>query len=105
MSAAKILLTIYGVLMLVGGWIGYAKAGSKASLITGIVSGILILIGVYLSGPQETFGQQFLTVITALLTFVFVIRLIKTHSFMPSGMLLIMSLIAFFISLSQLIRK
>ena len=49
---AKIVLAVYGVLMLGGGFMGYAKAGSKMSLIMGTVSAIVIFTGLYLSKPK-----------------------------------------------------
>jgi len=39
---AKIVLVVYGVLMLGGGFMGYVKAGSKMSLIMGAVSASVI---------------------------------------------------------------
>ena len=38
---------IYGIVSLVGGLIGYFKAGSKVSLISGGISGILLLVCSY----------------------------------------------------------
>ena len=43
---AKIILAVYGVLMLGGGFMGYAKAGSKMSLMIGIVSAMVHLPGI-----------------------------------------------------------
>ena len=40
---AQIVLAVYGVLMFGGGLMGYVKAGSKISLIMGIVSAVLLL--------------------------------------------------------------
>lgn len=105
MKPADILLSIYGLLMLVGGYMGYVKAGSKPSLITGIVSGILIFTGVYFSVTQVAFGRHLLTATTAALTAVFILRFMKTRTFMPSGLLMVASLIAFMISVGEIIRR
>ena len=91
MSLAKIILSIYGILMLGGGVMGYVKAHSKPSLIMGIISGILIFIGVYLLGTNVKAGMTLVTAVSALLTGVFFLRLLKTHAFMPAGMLLLLS--------------
>ena len=40
---AKIILAVYGVLMLGGGFMGYAKAGSKMSLIMGTALSLSLL--------------------------------------------------------------
>ena len=105
MSYIKILLGIYGVLMMVGGYIGYIKAGSKASLYMGIASGILILIGVMLMGNNPVVGYGLEAIISGLLVGVFLLRLLKTHAFMPSGMLLVLSVVALVLSLSHFFKK
>ena len=89
---------IYGILMLAGGIFGFMKAGSKASLITGIASGILIFTGVGLLGTAYATGRAVLAVTSFILSGVFGIRLLKTRKFMPSGMLLVLSLIASFLA-------
>ena len=47
---------IFGALTILGGVIGFVKAGSKASLIAGGISGLLILIAAWLvmSGNVKT---------------------------------------------------
>ena len=48
MNTAIIATTIYGVLLLIGGIIGYITARSKPSLISGVVSGLLLLATTFL---------------------------------------------------------
>lgn len=79
----------YGILVLIGGIAGYAKAKSQVSLISGSISGVLLLIaGIWqLSGNS---GGNFLAlVVTAVLIVVFALRLVKTRKFMPAGLVLI----------------
>ncbi len=47
MKLAAIVVAIYGLFTLIGGFIGYLKAGSRASLIAGGISGIVLLSCVY----------------------------------------------------------
>ena len=89
---------IYGILMLAGGIFGFVKAGSKASLVMGIISGILIFTGAALLGPAYTTGRAILAFTSFILSGVFGIRLFKARKFMPSGMLLVLSLIASFLA-------
>lgn len=89
---------IYGALMLLGGIFGFVKAGSKASLVMGIISGILIFAGVALLGPAYTTGRAVITFTSFILSGVFGIRLVKTRKFMPAGMLLVLSLVASFLA-------
>ena len=91
MPVVKIIFSIYGILMLGGGVMGYVKAKSTMSLIMGIISGILIFIGVYLMGSNARTGMMLVTAVSGMLTIVFLMRLLKTHAFMPSGMLLLLS--------------
>lgn len=89
-----IVLLVYAILMLVGGVIGYRAAGSKPSLISGVISGLL-LFGAF-AWSRSNAGGGFLSaaVLALLLAIVFTIRLAKTGRFMPSGMLLAISVIA-----------
>ena len=101
----KIFLALYGLLMLLGGYMGYAKAGSKISLITGLISGVIIFLGIYLSQNNPQLGIGIIAVTSGLLSVSFLMRFLKTQSFMPAGMLLVLSLIALAISLSQVLKS
>lgn len=98
----NIILGIYGLLMLAGGVIGYKKAGSKMSLIMGIISSVLIFMGLYLTQESPPKGYTLIAVSAVFLLGVFVKRLIKTKSFMPSGMLVIVNFLALVICLLKL---
>ncbi|MDB9528594.1 TMEM14 family protein [Oscillatoria sp. CS-180] len=87
MSPATLMTFIYGVLSIVGGIIGYVQAGSKPSLISGIITGILLLIaGVGLLQAQ-VWGFWLAIAVTLLLVIVFIFRLIKTRKFFPAGLM------------------
>ena len=105
MSLFKIALVVYGLLILAGGFMGWAKAGSQASLIAGVVSSVLIFWGTYLLGTTPKAGRIVVTVVSALLSIVFVLRFLKTHAFMPTGMLLLLSVAVLGLCISQLLRK
>ena len=101
------ILGIYGFLLLAGGFIGYKKAGSKMSLYMGIVSGLLIFVGAYLTTnmsvePQRSLRGFMLTaVVSGILVIVFIKRLLKTKKFMPLGMLIIVSVLVFIFSILE----
>ena len=80
---------IYGILAIVGGIIGYLTARSKPSLISGIVSGLLLLIGVLRAAQGIASGLWVVKIVTLVLVVVFIIRLIKTKKFMPAGLMVI----------------
>lgn len=104
MGLTKIILSVYGVLLLSGAYFGW-KAGSQISLIMGIVSGIIVLTSVYLSQSHPALGYGVLTATSSLLAVVFLMRLLKTGKMMPSGMLLLMSVVALGACLLYFIKK
>lgn len=92
----------YGVLALIGGIIGYVQAQSKASLISGSISGLLLII----AGVMQLQGQGLglmATVITAMLVTVFAIRLTKTRKFMPAGLMSLLGLVSLGLMVSELL--
>ena len=88
-----ILLVTYGVLTAIGGVIGSARAKSRASLISGLGSGIVLIAsgGFVLMGDRQ--GGYLGLLVTVLLTVVFAIRFAKTRAFMPSGLMLALSVL------------
>jgi uncharacterized membrane protein (UPF0136 family) len=86
-------LWIYIVLLLVGGLFGFFKAKSKVSLITSAISAaLLILTAIPLFQPA--IARTLADIIMAALLVVFAIRLSKTKKFMPSGMMLVVTVLA-----------
>lgn len=80
---------LYGLLSIVGGFMGYRQAGSKVSLFSGLISGLLLLLGAGLMLQGNVMGLQLARVIAGVLIVVFVSRLIKTQKFMPAGLMTI----------------
>lgn len=97
-----IILGIYGVLLLIGGVMGFKKAGSKMSLIMGITSGVLVFLGLYLAQQNPKNGYTLIALTAAFLTGIFIKRLLKTKSFMPSGLLVLASMTALAVCLYAL---
>jgi len=90
---ANMVLWIYIVLLLVGGMIGFFKAKSKVSLITSAVfAALLVLTRVGIFKPAVVAGT--VNLIMAVLLVVFAVRLAKTKKFMPSGLMLVVTLLA-----------
>jgi len=88
----KIIITAYGLLMILGAFLGF-KAGSKVSLIMGLVSGILVFGGLAIMRSNARMGLLFLSIIGGVLSVTFLMRFLKTQKVMPSGMLLTISIL------------
>ena len=89
---AGTVLWIYIVLLLVGGLMGFLKAKSKVSLITSAVfAAVLVLTqtGIFDSGV----ARNLVNVLLAVLLVVFAVRLAKTKKFMPSGLMLVLTIL------------
>ncbi|MDA0266928.1 MAG: hypothetical protein O2890_11970 [Cyanobacteria bacterium] len=87
MTVPAIATFVYGVLSLVGGWMGYQQAGSKVSLISGSITGILLLIASFALFQGLGWGPWLGIAVTALLVVTFVVRLVKTRKVMPAGLM------------------
>lgn len=89
--------TIYGILLIIGGIMGFVKAHSKWSLITGLISGALILLATKRGSFNSRMQHFSVALISLLLATFFYFRFNTTHLFMPSGLMLILSALNFVI--------
>ena len=87
----KMIFIGYAVFLFVGAYFGWKK-GSSVSLAAGLGSGLLMVFSLWLMTLNPRGAYVFIACLTGVLSIVFLIRLIKTHSFMPSGMLLVVTL-------------
>ena len=104
MSAFNSVGLAYGIFLLVGAFFGF-KAGSNISLVMGLVSGALVLLSVFLAGSNFVLGVRLLALMSGILSIVFLMRLVKTSKFMPSGMLLLVSCAVLIFCISQMLKK
>jgi uncharacterized membrane protein (UPF0136 family) len=92
MSPIALIYGAYALLLIVGGLMGYTQAKSKASLIAGIISGVvfavLALLGVHSEKPASVVGM----LVAFVLAIVFLMRFVKTRKPMPSLMLCLLSI-------------
>lgn len=103
MNPGMIAAIAYGTLAIVGGIMGYAQAQSKMSLISGSISGILLIIGGVLQLQGQAWGLVLATVVTVALILVFGIRLAKTRKFMPAGLMMLLGVPALAAMINQLV--
>jgi uncharacterized membrane protein (UPF0136 family) len=86
-------LWIYIVLLVVGGLIGFLKAGSKVSLQMASAFAVALILLAIPDLFAAGFRRGAINVLLAVLLIVFTIRLVKTKKFMPAGMMVIATLI------------
>jgi len=87
-------LWIYIVLLLVGGLIGFFKAKSKVSLMTSTVFAVILILTAIPGILDPSLRGKLANIIMALLLIVFAVRLAKTKKFMPSGLMLVVTIAA-----------
>lgn len=95
---------IFGALTILGGVMGFVKAGSRASLIAGGVSGALILVAAWLMMTGRVQAGLILgLVVSTLLEVRFFPALVKTRKVMPAGMMAVLSMIGSVLSILTLV--
>lgn len=76
-----------GGLVAVGGIVGFAKKGSKASLLAGVTfGGLLIGSGIMISGESQYQGHALATATSGIMTIAMGQRFLSTGKFMPAGL-------------------
>ncbi len=104
MSLGAIVLLVYALLMLAGGIVGYAKAGSMPSLVTGIASAVVLVLCWVLARQSAAAGFGLGAVACFALSLFFLYRVRTTGKAMPSGGLLAISVIALVLLLIAAVR-
>ncbi|MDZ7960736.1 MAG: TMEM14 family protein [Aulosira sp. DedQUE10] len=94
---------VYGILALIGGIIGYVQASSKVSLLSGTISGLLLIFAAFLQLQGQIWGLFAAALITAVLVVFFSLRLAKTRKFMPSGLMVILGVLALVLMVNQMV--
>ena len=88
MNPSKV-LWIYIILLVIGGLFGFFKGKSRVSLIMSVVFAALLS----LCAARIVFQDYVADILLAALLVVFALRLAKTRKFMPSGLMLVVTII------------
>jgi uncharacterized membrane protein (UPF0136 family) len=102
---AKIYFIIFGLLTIVGGVIGYVKAGSTISIIAGSISGIALIVAAFLLPGNVALGLALAGLISILLAGRFIPAFMKTGAVMPAGLMSILSVIGVIMAIVAWIKK
>lgn len=84
---------LFGILTIVGGLMGYIKAGSTTSLMAGGISGALILLFATMWLKNSKMGWMGTFLVTLVLGGWFANKFLATGAMMPAGMMVVLSLI------------
>lgn len=91
MKNQAIAIWIYALVLMIGGLIGFLKAGSLASLLTAtFFTAALIKCGISVKQSNPYAYNMSLVMLSLLLVF-FIFRFISTYKFMPSGLAAILT--------------
>ena len=85
-------LVLFAAFNLLGGWIGYRKAGSRASLIAGTVAGIVLLVCAYGMTQHSRAAAIGALLVSAVLGARFAGTWIKARRMMPDLLMVLFSL-------------
>ena len=105
LGPAKIYFIIFCALTIVGGVIGYVKAGSAPSIIAGSITGVLLLIAGFILPEHRVAGLLTALVVSLLLAGQFVPKFIRTGKAMPAGMMSILSVIGIIVGIVAWLKK
>jgi len=102
---AKIYFIVFGVLTIVGGVIGYVKAGSTASIIAGAISGIALIVAAFLLPGNLVVGLAIAGLVSILLAGRFIPIFMKSGQMMPAGLMSLLSVIGVIMAIVAWIKK
>jgi uncharacterized membrane protein (UPF0136 family) len=92
MKVTATIVFVFGLLITLGGLMGYVKSSSQASLISGSFFGILLIGCAYFISKGKIAAQYIALASTFLLDGIFTYRFAKTLHFFPAGFLSLASL-------------
>ena len=101
----KIYYFIFGALTIAGGIMGFVKKHSHVSLIAGGISGVLLLIAALLLKDKTQPGLILGLVVSLALAGQFLPKFLQKHTWMPAGMMSVLSVIAIIVTLLAFAKK
>lgn len=94
-------IILYGVLCIAGGIFGYVKSRSQISLISGGISGLLLLILARMVNLGQSWAVYVAATIVFLLIMVFVVRWFKSKKPMPAIPMIFLGVISLILILKK----
>src|SRR5438105_15759531 len=105
MEAAKIYFIVFGVLTILGGIVGYVKAGSVASIIAGSITGVLLLVAAFVLPEHHMVGLATALIVSLLLAAQFIPKLFRAARVLPAGLMSLLSVMGIIGVISSLVER
>src|SRR5437660_7445109 len=105
MEAARIYFIVFGALTIIGGIVGYIKAGSVASIIAGSITGVLLLVAAFLLPEHRTIGLATALIVSLLLAAQFVPKFLRNGRVMPAGIIAVLAVIGIIAAIVVWLKK
>src|SRR4029077_14346295 len=105
MDATRLYFLIFGALTILGGVVGYVKAGSVPSIIAGAIKGVLLLVAGARMPEYGPAGLSTACIVSLLLAAQFVPKFIRTGKVMPAGLMSILSVIGIVVAVIAWFKK
>jgi uncharacterized membrane protein (UPF0136 family) len=105
MDATQLYFLIFGALTIIGGVIGYVKAGSLPSIIAGAITGVLLLVAGWILPTNRTVALVTALIVSLLLAAQFIPKFFRTGKVMPAGLMSILSAIGIVVAIVAWLKK
>lgn len=105
LNITRIFFFIYAAFTALGGVMGFIKANSKASLIAGVVSGLLLAVSGWLMPTKTTAGCVMGLGVSLLLLGKFLPAYLKKGQAMPAIPMIILSIIGIALAVAGFVRR
>ena len=96
---------VFAILTIIGGIMGYVKAKSMISLISGSISGIILIIASCLLPERPIIAGVIGLSVSVLLAGKFVPDFIHKRAFLPSGLMAVLSVVSIVLTILALLPK
>jgi len=102
MNLSIVVAVIYGTLTIIGGIFGYVKSRSLVSVISGSLTGLLLVLSAWIYWQGQRWGLFLAAAVTTVLIAIFAVRFRKTRQFVPAGLMTLLGTVALAIFIAQL---
>lgn len=104
-AVTKVYYLVFAVLTIVGGVMGYVKAKSTISLVSGIISGAILICASFLLPAHPIPAGVIALIVSVLLAGKFVPDFLHKKAFVPGGLMAILSLASVVVTILALLPK